>query len=76
MDFYTLEQLPNFPCFTCPFVRKIEDNGNTIPFCSIYSNQEGCGIESCQEIASYIIENGNKEKFLESFQNHKLILNY
>lgn len=76
MDYSALEELPDFPCLTCPFVRKLEDNGNKRPFCSIYSIENGVGIESCQEVASYIKKYGDKEKFLETLQNHKLILSY
>jgi hypothetical protein len=60
MDYSKLEQLPNFPCLSCPFLRKIENKGNVFPFCLIYSSQEVVGLESCQEVFVYLEKHGSR----------------
>lgn len=76
MLFSEIEQLDNFPCLTCPFINSKEKKGCKYPLCNIYSNQDSIGLESCQEIANYIKENGNKELFFEHLQNGNLILSF
>ncbi len=76
MLFSKLRQIKKFPCGSCPFILAKEKKGKKYAFCSVYSNQETVGIESCQEVSNYILVNGNKKLFLETLSNGKLILSF
>ena len=67
MLYAKLQTITGFPCLTCPFIR-VQKNDEII--CGIYSHNS-VGIESCQEVASYL--NENCEKKLEL--NHILSFN-
>ncbi len=57
-----LQQIPNFPCLTCPFIRVL-DGGK--PICTIYSHQ-AVGLESCKEVSRFLKENSKKELLKDS----------
>ena len=56
MLYSELEKIEDFPCLTCPFIRKIPDDK---PICSIYSHN-AVGLESCIEVANFLKENSSK----------------
>jgi hypothetical protein len=50
--------IPDIPCISCPLSREVKGTDDEIyPFCNIYSNQIGVGLESCEEIIKWINDN-------------------